>query len=125
MSLKDELIAKYKEAEAIHKQEGHEVSFENVAKPSKIKEILEFDFSDLDTLSIRDIEKYIGALTQYNVFYTRYVNIITMYYIIAKEFYDKTVNQASIDIEGKTVKERIVKAEKENEEIQYLKSGRS
>lgn len=122
MSLKDQLQAKYQEAKHTHESEGFAVSFQNVKKPSKIEEILNFDFSDLDTLAIRDLEKFIGALSQYNVFYTRYVNIVTIYYIIAKEFYEKAVNQAAVGIDGKTVKERIVKAEKANEEIQYLKS---
>lgn len=122
MSLKEELQEKYKEAEDLYKKEGINISFSIVKKPDKIQEILNFDFSDIDTLSIKDMEKYIGALTQYNIFITRYVNVLTIFYIIAKEFYEKAVNKEAVTKEGKTIKERVVKAESENEEIQYLKS---
>lgn len=63
-----------------------------VKRPDGAKEALEFQYEGLDTLSSKTLEKYLGALSQYLIFVTKYVNILSARKKIANSVFNRKLN---------------------------------
>ncbi len=88
-------------------------ALDKVQKPSIVEDVLAFDFSNIDTLSNNNLEKYMGALSQYYIYISKYINEITIAANSVQRRYDFTINQKILSVKknGQTVKEKTMEAE--------------
>ncbi len=65
-----------------------------VERPDGAKDALKFQYEGLDTLMPKTLEKYLGALSQYLIYVTKYVNILSAKKKVATSFYNRKMNEA-------------------------------
>lgn len=71
-----EVLEKEKQL-SIELEKEQESSFLKLVKrPDGAKEALEFQYEQLDSLNPKTLERYLGALSQYLIYVTKYVNIL-------------------------------------------------
>lgn len=94
-------------------EERKSTSLEKVVKPSIIEEVLGFDYSHIDSLSNPKMEQYLGALSQYYIYISKYINEITIAANTVQRRYDYALNQKILAVKksGQTVKEKTMEAE--------------
>lgn len=93
----------------------------SVRRPDGAKEALEFQYENIDTLSTSTLEKYLGALSQYLIFVTKYVNILSAKKKVASSLYTRNLNKGFFinseelkNVKSITEKEMIVKHKDES-----------
>lgn len=113
MSYVDDVKVKEAELATELLEEENTTILSKVKIPSKIEKILSFQFEELDTLPPPSMESYLGALSQYHIYITKYVNEMHSRVKIAKAIYNRKLNQAiiALDLSTKTtIKEREMQA---------------
>lgn len=98
---------------AVIQEERKSTSLDKITKPSIVEDVLAFDFSHIDSLSNSDLEKYLGALSQYLIYINKYINEISIAAGAVQRRYDYVLNQKILAIKkgGQTVKEKTMEAE--------------
>lgn len=86
------------------------LSLDKVDRPSRVEEVLKFDFSKIDTLTPRELEQFMGMLSQQLVYATKYVNQLRIGVTHTKKFFNNVLDIESLKEDGKTGREREVKA---------------
>ncbi len=93
MSYVAEVIEEEKKlVSAIEDEEAR--SFLNLVKrPDGAKEALSFQYENLDTLTPEKLEKYMGALSQYLIWITKYLNTLKSKRHLANSYYNKKLSE--------------------------------
>lgn len=111
MSNYTEQLAKEKDRiRTIIVKEKSVLGLDRVVKPSKINDLLEFDFSHIDNLADNELEQFMGILSQHLVYANKYVNQLRIVVSVTKRFLNNVIDMESIKEDGKTAKERETKA---------------
>lgn len=107
------LEVKQKEEEVVATIEEEEIEsyLSRVTKPSGAEDALKFQYQELDTLTIQRLEKYLGALSQYLVYITKYINNLSSRRKVANSVYNRKLSHAifkySVNAKSMTEKEMI------------------
>lgn len=111
------------ELREIVKEEKDKTSIDKITKPSIIEKVLSFDYSNLDSLDKSDLEKHMGALSQYLIFIHTYINQINIAKTCAQDEYKRALNLSILAVEKtkyKTITEKEMEAE-QDPEVKELK----
>ena len=123
MSYTDEAKAKVAALGVELEEEENTTILSKVRIPSMVEKVLSFQFENLDTLPITDLEKYLGTLSQYHIYINKYVNELYSKVKVSKSVYNRKLNQAVIAISASaraTIKEREMQAINNNPELVEL-----
>ena len=100
----------------ILEEEKKIVSLHKVAKPSLIEKVFEFDYSYLDTLTEQELQKYLGALSQYLIYINKHINQLNIAKGAAEDEYKRLLNMTVLSVDKKvfqTLEERKTEAQKD------------
>ncbi len=86
------------------------LSLDKIDRPSRVEEVLKFDFSKIDTLTPRELEQFMGMLSQQLVYANKYINQLAISVSHTKKFFNNAIDIESLKEDGKTGREREVKA---------------
>lgn len=120
MSYIQDLEAAKDRARAVVAKEKSVLSMDKIEKPSQIEKLLAFDFSMMDTLTAKELEQFMGMLSQHLVYANKYVNQLSIIVSVIKKFYNNVIDIEALKEDGKTAKEREVKAKLRVTEIPLL-----
>ncbi len=124
MTAVEELNSKIDALRKVLEEEKKIVSLDKVLKPSIIDEVLGFDYSFLDTMNFRQLEKYLGAMSQYLIFINKHINQVTVAKICAEDEFKRHLNIAVLSINSKefgTLEERKSEAMKDENLLELKK----
>lgn len=110
MGYLEDLEATKIRAREIVAKEKSVLSLDKIDRPSQIDRLLTFDFSNMDTLTAKELEQFIGMLSQHLVYANKYVNQLSIVVSVIKKFYNNVLDIEALKEDGKSVKEREIKA---------------
>ncbi len=119
----EELNSKLDILRKVLEEEKKVICLDKILKPSMAEDVLGFDFSLLDTLDLKTLERYLGVLSQHLIFLNKHINQVTVAKVCAEDEFKRYLNIAILEIDNKkfsTVEERKAEALK-NESLLELK----
>lgn len=125
MSYKEEVDIKINNLKKTLEEEQLASMLSLIKRPDGAKEALEFQYEELDSLSIKTLQKYLGALSQYLIYVTKYVNTLESKKKIASSFYNRKISEGyfkySDELKNiKSVSEKEIYIKHEDKELNEL-----
>ena len=119
MSYLDEVKEKEAKISLFLEQEETNLFLNLVKRSDFVKEVLAFQYEELDTLTLSRMEKFLGALNQYSIYVAKYINNFEARRKVAKAVYDRKLSIAIFKYseKAKSMTEKEMVAQENDKEL--------